>query len=112
MQKIIVKNTAKEIRLENMMGTEIVAYHSLNSDAYCVLTKLTSKNLFERATEVRNRTFNTTMYGFVPLNSSTSEPRFVATTWQDAIKLASEKRDVMTFKTMQEMLTAMVNKAF
>lgn len=112
MRKIIVKDTTKEVRLENLMGSEIVAYRSLNSDGYCILTKLTSKTLFERATESRNKTFNTTMYGFVALNSSTAEPRFTASSWGESIKLASANRDVMTFSNMQEMLTAMVNKSF
>lgn len=110
MQKIIVKDTSKEVRLENMSGTEIVAYRSLNSDGYCVLAKLTSKNLFEKSG--RGSFANAAQFGFVALNSSTSEPRFVGNTWQESIKLASANRDVMTFKTMQEMLTAMVNKTF
>lgn len=92
-----------------MSGTEIVAYRSLNSEGYCVLAKLTSKNLFEKS----GRGFpNAAQFGFVALNSSTSEPRFVGNTWQESIKLASANRDVMTFMTMQEMLTAMVNKTF
>jgi hypothetical protein len=111
MRKIVTEVKPTEVRLQNLQGTEIVAYRSKNSDNYCVLTKLTSRTLFERALP-QNRVVNASAFGFVALNSSTSEPRFVASSWQGAIELASKSRDIYTFTSMKEMLESMVNNRF
>ena len=101
MQKIIIKPVAaKEIKLNDLQGNEIVAYRSQNSPNYCVLAKLTQKD------------FGQQKYGFVALNCSDTPPRFVGNTWYEAITIAGKNRDVMVFTSMDEMLTAMLNKTF
>jgi hypothetical protein len=100
MQKIIVTQTATEIKLDNLQGNEIVAYRSQNSVNYCILARLTKKDDGQQK------------YGFVAMNCSDSSPRFVEKTWFDAIRLASKTRSVVTFANMNELLTAMLNKTF
>lgn len=112
MLKIVTEKKPTEVLLSNLIGTELVSYRSKNSDSYCVLTKLTSKTLFEKASPNAARNQGTSVYGFVPLNNSSSEPRFVANSWQSAIELASQSRDLYTFANMKEMLLNMVNNKF
>lgn len=112
MRKIITEAKPTEVLSRNLVGTEIVAYRSKNSENYCILTKLTSKTLFEKALSNAHRHQGTNVYGFVALNSSTSEPRFVANSWLGAIELASQSRDLYTFPNMKEMLLDMVNNKF
>ena len=101
MQKVIIKPVAaKEIKLNDLQGNEIVAYRSQNSPNYCILAKLTQKD------------FGQQKYGFVALNCSNSSPRYVGDTWYDAIATAGKSREIMVFASMDEMLTAMLNKTF
>ena len=109
MRKIITEAKPTEVLSRNLMGNEIVTYRSKNSENYCVLSKLTSKTIFEKA---RGNTAGKNMYGFIALNGSSNEPRFASETWQGAIELASQSRDLYTFPNMKEMLLAMVNNKF
>jgi len=101
MQKIIVTQTATEIKLDSLQGNEIVAYRSQNSENYCILARLTKKE------DGHNQKF-----GFVAMNCSNSSPRFAEKTWYDSIRLASKTRSIVTFANMTELLTAMLNKTF
>jgi hypothetical protein len=114
MRKIVTEIKPTEVRLQNLVGSEIVAYRSKNSENFCILTKLTSKTIFEKALTAAQKYGGApnSVYGFVALNSSTSEPRFIANTWQGAIELASKSREVFTFTSMKEMLESMVNNKF
>ena len=100
MKKIIVSEVPKEVKLNDMIGNEIVAYRSLNSEGYCILSKLTKRADGEQ------------VYGFITLNASNSSPRFEGRNWFEAIKTASASRTIYTFNNMEEMLKAMVNKTF
>jgi hypothetical protein len=104
MKKIISVAKPQEVRSSELKGNEVVAYRSKNSENYCILAKLVNKKMYgDKVQEV---------FGFVPLGSSSSEPRFVSDTWQGAIEVASQTRSVFMFETWQEMLQAMLNKRF
>lgn len=105
MQKVIINKPAVDvIKLSNLTGKEIIAYRSNNSDNYCLLAKLSTRD------DMPNHIGFA--YGFVPLSTSNASPRYASQTWKESIRLAGATHDIMKFNSMNEMLTAMVNKTF
>lgn len=88
--------TVDQLRGNSCLGPLIAAYRSHSSNAYCVLTNL-SKSGYKA--------------GFIPLNGCNA-PRYLADDPYTAIEKASANRKVFLFKSMEEMLKAMVNQDF
>lgn len=110
MKRIFVEPNPELVDLRNLTGNEIIAYRS-NSDNnnYCILSKLNS-NGFRNKNLHRNYD---AIYGFVPLNTSNSNPRFCNNSWQGAIQQAvNSKRNVMVFNSQDELLRAILNREF
>jgi len=94
MKHLVLKEN--EINIDELRGDELIAYKcKSDKESYAVLCKIWHGN-----------------YGFLALNNSDSNPRYVGQTWISAIKLAAKNRDLKVFYSMQEMLEAMVNKEF
>lgn len=97
MKKIVFQEQTDFIEFDKLIGVgaELISYRCANSDAYCILVQLEACK-----------------YGFVPLNNSNSDPRFVGRSWKDAVAKAATSRPLYLFKSMQSMLQAMVSKSF
>lgn len=97
MKQIIPEENISQITPEQLLGREFIAYKSQSNrnSGYCVLTKLD---------EIK--------YGFIPLNYPHRTPRYIGTSYKNAINKAAEKRDVRAFDTLEEMLEAIVNQNF
>ena len=96
MRHLINKEKKTEVTISDLNGDELIAYKcKSDSGAYAVLSKLTN---FQ--------------WGFIPLNNSNSNPRYIGKGWFSSIKEASKSRDLKVFDSMKEMLSAMINKEF
>lgn len=102
MKSIVNKQVCKEIFVEQLDGNEIIAYRCKNSeDKYAVLARL------HHFDSCGNKS-----YGFIPLGESDSNPRYVANTWFESVKLASKSRELKVFDSCKEMIAAMKDKCF
>lgn len=91
MQKIIFDHHEMEqLPYSELSGEELIAYPCQNSDSYAVLTKLGHGK-----------------YGFIGLNTSTGNPRYVGGNWFEAVKKAGSQRPLFKFENMNEMLKVM-----
>lgn len=96
MKHLVKKEKKFEITEDDLFGNELIAYKCRSEgNAYAVLAKLQHSN-----------------WGFVPLNSSDSNPRYVAQSWSNAVSKASDCRNLKVFSNMSEMLNAIVNSEF
>lgn len=107
MKNIINEEKRKEILVSDLLGNEIVAYKckstsSIKSQNYAVLARL--HGVFPSP--------NCSSYGFIPLGESDKKPRYMANSWRECVKLASESRDLKIFDNFQEMVEAMSKKLF
>ena len=107
MKNIINEEKSKDVRVSNLLGNEIVAYKckstsSIKSQNYAVLARL-------------HGTYpcpSQNSYGFIPLGESDKKPRYMAASWRECVKLASENRDLKIFDSFQEMVESMAKKLF
>jgi hypothetical protein len=95
MQKIVIEKP-KEITIDSLSGSELVAYRSQNSEGVCVLSKINKANSF----------------GFIRLSNSNSHPVFVADGWFNSVKAAASARQLVAFDNINEMVEAIVSKKF
>jgi len=101
MKKLVLTVPSTEISVEELfrigqLDHKIYAYKSCGTkNGYCVLVKLYQEH-----------------YGFVPLNSCTSSPRFIASTIEASLQVAVKSRKVFCFDDMSELITNMAIKAF
>ena len=103
MKSILRDNNEKFVSADRLTGKEFAAYATKKGDpstGYCVITKL------------QNHQNGAAQYGFVNLTKVNTEPTFVGSTYLESIFLASKKRDVCTFDTYEELLTAILAKSF
>ncbi len=101
MKSIISKKRKTEILVDDLFGKEIIAYRCKSNRTvsnYAILSKLSKSG--------------TRLFGFIPVGESDSGPRFVGSTWREAVERASEYRDLKIFDSPSELIEAMYNKSF
>lgn len=101
MKRVVENKPIEEISVNDLLNgskyfdTKILfAYKSEGKSGYCFLTKLESGR-----------------YGFVAMNYTNTNPRFVAPSMQESLKLAVKCRDVYAFNGVEE-LAYQINKPY
>jgi len=96
--KKIVSNVTPEININSLTGRELVAYKCKNTTpsrySIAVLTKLQPGK-----------------YGFVAIDyyAGDTNPRFEGSSFNQCIKIASEKRQLYAFDNLQELARAIAD---
>lgn len=95
--RIIKKPDQDKMTVEDLDGKELIAYRCLtvtdNPYEVAVLSQISHGN-----------------FGFIPLNHSDSKPRYVGSSWYDAIKKAHQNRQLHIFDSMDELMTATLKR--
>jgi hypothetical protein len=101
MKKVILQSSPAEITVEEAShncfsgGTDnpvLFAYKSEGKSGWCFLTKIALGR-----------------YGFVAMNYTDTNPRFVAGSMQAALASAVRSRTVYAFNGVKELVTAIIN---
>ena len=96
MKNLVKKVKIVEVTIGNLMGDEIIAYKcKSDSNSYAILAKLLHSN-----------------WGFVPLNNSNSNPRYVAQSWDNTVNKAAECRNLKVFDSMNDLIESIHNRDF
>src|SRR5688500_12769571 len=104
MKQIISKPEPTVILVDQLQGTEAVAYKCQNSEEnYAVLAKLSHPTKDNGYTQ---------SYGFIPLGQSGDKARYIASTWFEAVRLAGANRKLFMFTSGKEMIKAMAESKF
>ena len=96
MKTLVRKKEIEEINIDNLIGNELIAYKcKSDSNSYAILAKILHGN-----------------WGFVPLNDSNSNPRYVAQSWHRAIENASKCRVLRVFDSMNDLISNIHERNF
>lgn len=107
MKKVIRPDDKDYLLPSKLTGKEFVAYATKKENAltqqstYCILSRLEGGDK-----EKKGR------FGFINLAYTSTSASFVSDTIEESVTRAAKSREVRVFDTMEEMLTAILNKAF
>jgi hypothetical protein len=106
MKTIIHPSNENFVVPKALTGKEFVAYASKKErpdqkSSYCILSRL------EGGTKEKPGKF-----GFINVNYTSTSASFVSDTIEETVTRASKSREVRVFDSMEEMFTAIINKAF
>ncbi len=99
MKKIVESKPADEVTVEEICNKDnyllrkiLFAYKSEGKSGWCFLTKIECGK-----------------YGFVAMNYTDTNPRFVGKSMQEAIQLAVKCREVFAFNGVEELVYTITN---
>lgn len=107
MKTLVIPDKGNFVTPQGLTGKEFVVYASpkensvTKQSSYCVLSRL------EGGTREKPGRF-----GFININYTSTSASFVSDTIEESVMKAAKNRDVRVFDTLEEMLTAILNKTF